>query len=179
MKNILFTLVFLVLSKFNTYSQTVTDYDGNTYNTVTIGTQIWLKENLKVTHFQNGDPINNITDSIQWAKYNTSSRCYYKNDSAKYASVYGALYNWLTAQDTRNICPTGWHLPTRSDWNILSYFLDNTVDTLTSGQGGQTVGGDLKEAGLTHWNSPNSGATNSSGFTGLPGGVRTYLGSFL
>ncbi|MFH0735848.1 MAG: FISUMP domain-containing protein [bacterium] len=139
----------------------VTDIDGNIYNTVTIGTQVWMKENLKTTKYNNGDTIGTThpaalyyfgedTPKYQWA--------YEGNDSI--AAIYGRLYTWHAITDSRKVCPTGWHVPTVVEWRTLVNFL-----------GGEAAAhGKLKEAGTTHWKSPNSDATNESGFTGLPGG---------
>jgi len=162
-------LLFTVFAFFlNTnQSQTVTDYDGNVYNTLTIGTQVWLGENLKVTHYNNGDPIPNVTDSLAWDNLTTGACCWYDNDSVMYDSLYGKLYNWYAVHDSRKIAPEGWHVPSYPELTTLANYL-----------GGENIaGGKLKEAGTAHWNSPNTGATNETGFTGLPGGYR-YNGIF-
>ncbi len=138
------------------------DQDGNGYHTVKIGSQIWTVENLKVTHYNNGDLIPNITDSLSWSKANTGAMCWYDNNKAKYDSVYGALYNFYTISDARGIAPAGWHVPTDREMDILAIYLGN----------GLVAGGAMKETGTKHWNAPNTGATNSSGFTALPGGAR-------
>ncbi len=157
---------------------TVTDIDGNSYNTVLIGDQCWMQENLKVTHYPNGDTIPHITDNSAWGALgwnNTDDAyCYYDNNMN---SEYGALYSYAAAigdnwaRDNavgQGICPEGWHLPTDGEWSAL-------VDYL----GGRAVaGGKMKEVGTVHWQSPNAGATNESGFTGLPGGYRNYDGPF-
>ncbi|HBS85204.1 MAG: hypothetical protein A2W91_01830 [Bacteroidetes bacterium GWF2_38_335] len=146
---------------------TVTDIDGNVYHTITIGTQVWMVENFKVTHFRNGDSIPNITDDTQWSSMTTSAYCNYENSSSN-STTYGRLYNWYVINDTRNICPEGWHVPTQEEWTTLVDFL-----------GGLTAaGGKIKEIGTAHWFTPNTGATNSSGFTGLPAGTRNTSGSF-
>jgi uncharacterized protein (TIGR02145 family) len=142
-------------------AQTVVDYDGNTYDTVIIGTQVWLKQNLKVTHYNDGTPIPNIPDSVTWSSLTTGARCYYNNDSAAWNPVYGALYNGYTVNAVSNICPAGWHVSTDMEWQTAEAYL-----------GVEDAGGKMKEAGTVHWVSPNAGATNSSRFTGLPGGMR-------
>jgi uncharacterized protein (TIGR02145 family) len=148
-------------------TQGVTDVDGNVYNTVTIGTQTWMKENLKTTHYRNGDPIPNVTDNAAWITLTTGAYSNYNNDAANVAT-YGRLYNWYAVNDARNIAPAGWHVPTDGELNALVNYL-----------GGVSIaGGKLKEAGTTHWASPNTGATNSSGFTALPGGFRLSTGGF-
>ncbi len=145
----------------------VTDFDGNDYNTVKIGNQIWMAENLKTTHYSNGDSIPLVINSAAWGNLSTGAYCYYNNDVSKQA-IYGNLYNFFTAIDGRNVCPSGWHVPSDSEWDQLRTFL-----------GGYSIAGSkLKETGTVHWMSPNSDATNSSGFTGLPGGNRHEDGSF-
>jgi len=149
---------------------TVTDVDGNIYHTVTIGpnTQTWMVENLKVTHFNDGinDPIPNVTDNT-WGGLTTAAYCWYNNDAAN-KDTYGALYNWYAASDPK-LCPVGWHVPTDHDWAVL---ISNLGGDTT------TVGGRLKEAGTAHWQSPNTGADNISGFTALPGGSHYTNGWF-
>ncbi|MBS1519601.1 MAG: fibrobacter succinogenes major paralogous domain-containing protein [Bacteroidetes bacterium] len=141
------------------------DLDGNLYHTVKIGTQVWMVENLKVTHYQNGDALPNVTDDNEWVTLTEGAFCNYANDPNN-GAVYGRIYNMAATTDQRNICPAGWRLPTNTDWNLLQVLLGNGTD----------VGGMLKEAGTTHWNAPNTGATNSSGFTALPAGNRGYGG---
>lgn len=146
---------------------TVTDIDGNVYDTVTIGTQIWMKQNLNVTRFNNGDSIPQITDVAQWTNLDSNAYCFI-NNNANNGPIYGRLYNFYTVNDSRNVCPVDWHIPTDAEWTILENQL-----------GGMSVaGGKMKEIGLTHWNSPNSYATNSSNFTALPGGKRGSDGTF-
>lgn len=154
---------------------TVTDIDGNVYHTVTIGTQVWMVENLKVTKYRNGDPIPNVTDVTAWSNLTTGAYCNYNND-ANNSITYGSLYNWYAVYDNRKITPTGWHVATDSEWNILEKYLDSTVDITAIGPVGTDIGSKLKEAGTTHWNSPNTDATNSSGFSAMPGGGRYYTG---
>lgn len=138
---------------------TVTDIDGNIYNTVTIGSQVWMKENLKVTKYKDGTAISNITDNTQWTNLTTGAYCYYDNNSG-FNNTYGKLYNWYATNDSRGLAPAGWHIPSESEWITLMNFL-----------GGQSVcGGALKATSL--WNSPNTGATNSSGFTAVAAGFR-------
>ena len=153
-------------SKFQTYA--VRDYDGNYYHTVTIGAQTWTKENLKTTHFANGDPIPNVTDATAWTKLTTGAYCYYNNDP-EIGKTYGALYNWFVANDPRGLL-VGYHVATDTEWTTMKAYLGNVMqETL------DTSGGKLKEAGTVHWKEPNFGATNSSGFTALPGGARQSL----
>jgi uncharacterized protein (TIGR02145 family) len=139
----------------------VIDIDGNNYDTIHIGTQVWLKENLRATKFNDGTEIQNITDNTEWINLSDAAYCWYDNDISN-KNIYGALYNWCTVENGK-LCPTGWHVPTISDWNTLQSYLG----------GEEIAGGKLKEAGTAHWESPNSGATNESGFTALPGGQRS------
>lgn len=140
---------------------TVTDVDGNVYTTVTIGAQVWMVENLKVTHYRDSSEIPNITDDTVWSTLTSGAYCWCNNDSTN-KDTYGALYNFLAVSDTCGLCPEGWHVPTESEWLALEAYL-----------GGRNVaGGKMKEAGTTHWNRPNIGATGESGFFGFPGGGR-------
>ena len=145
---------------------TISNIDGNVYHSVTIGTQIWMLENLKTTKYNNGTSIPLVTDSAAWSNLDTPGYCWYNNDAAN-KNTYGALYNWYTV-NTGILAPTGWHVPTDAEWTILTTYL-----------GGESIaGGKLKETGSTHWRSPNAGATNESGFTALPGGHRDINGAF-
>jgi uncharacterized protein (TIGR02145 family) len=146
---------------------TVTDIDGNVYQTVTIGNQVWMAENLKVTHYRNGEAIPNVTDNDTWAGLTTGAYCEYDND-ANNVATYGRLYNWYAASDIRNIAPAGWHVPSDIEWQTLVNYL-----------GGDAIAGwKMKESGTVHWSSPNTGATNECGFTALPGGYRGWYGIF-
>ena len=158
--------------------RTVTDIDGNVYQTVTIGEQIWMMENLKVTHYRNGDPIPCVTDGGTWSGLTTGAYCNYDNDEHNVAT-YGRIYNWYAVDDSRNIAPEGWHVPTDEEWKQLEIYLgmsQSVADQLS--WRGTDEGGKLKETGTTHWNSPNTGATNESGFSALPGGFRASFGTF-
>jgi uncharacterized protein (TIGR02145 family) len=152
----------------NEPSGTITDKDGNVYTSVTIGTQVWMVENLKTTKFNDGTNIPLITDDDAWANtFNSSSPayCWYKNDASTYKATYGALYNFHAVK-TGKLCPTGWHVPTDEEWLILLNFCG----------GENAAGGKLKETGTTHWHSENVGASNETGFTALPGGERVTIG---
>jgi uncharacterized protein (TIGR02145 family) len=172
--NINFSAAGTPLGKF---SDCIKDIDGNVYKTVTIGTQTWMAENLKTSKYNDGTSIPNIKDSLEWIKLTTGAWCYYNNDEKNNAK-YGKLYNWYTVSPTtngnKNVCPTGWHVPTDTEWTGLTDYL-----------GGLTrAGGKMKEVGITSWYSPNTDATNASLFTGLPGGYRVhdggckYIGSY-
>jgi uncharacterized protein (TIGR02145 family) len=148
------------------------DIDGNVYQTVQIGDQLWMAENLRTSRFANGDLIPLVMENTAWAQLSTPAWCNFENNSA-YDAIYGKLYNWFTVSDPRNICPEGWHVPTVEDYNILADFLG----------GNSVAGGKLKSASV--WETPNAGATNETGFTALPGGYRwgpdgtfTNLGTF-
>lgn len=159
---------------------TVTDIDGNTYNTVTIGSQIWMAENLKVAHFPDGTEIPYVFDDFDWHQLQDNNTdkayCYYNNDLDGEANIYGALYTWAAAMNgadksdlvpsgVQGICPDGWHIPSADEWWLL-----------INEQGGKNIaGGKLKESGTSHWDY-NEGATNESGFTALPGGYRNGEG---
>ena len=145
----------------------MTDQEGNMYKTIVIGTQEWMAENLRTTVYQNGNAIASVTNTFQWAGLTTGAWCYYNNES-QYECPYGKLYNWYAVADPRNVCPTGWHVPTDGEWTTLTNFL-----------GGEAVaGGKMKSTGTQYWFSPNTDATNASGFSGLPGGFRFDYGVF-
>ena len=141
----------------------VEDTDGNCYETIQIGDQLWMAENLKVTHYNNGEEIPNITNNGDWSGLSTGAYGDYDNNPTN-SETYGRLYNWFAVDDDRGVCPEGWHVPSDNEYTVLTDYL-----------GGESVaGGKMKEAGLEYWNSPNAGATNESGFTGLPAGYRFY-----
>ena len=149
---------------------TVTDFNGNVYNTVQIGNQCWMKENLVVRNYNDGTPIPNVTSGSNWTIITYGARCWYMMDSATYAGTYGSLYNWFAA-NSGNLCPVGWKVPSDDDWKTLEIALGmTTTEANKTGWRGTNEGGKLKEADTTHWIHPNTGATNSSGFTALPGG---------
>ena len=135
-------------------------------STVTIGAQLWTKHNLNVSTYRNGDSIPQVTDPTVWASLTTGAWCYYNNDSANDA-IYGKLYNWYAVNDPRGLAPVGYHISTDAEWST-------SIDYL-----GQNPGGKMKESGTTHWENPNTGANNSSGFLGLPGGFRSADGAFV
>lgn len=168
MKTFLLFTVAITALVMHARTQTVKDYDGNIYNTIMIGKQEWMQENLKVTHYQNGVLIPNVTDTQQWKNLNKGGRCYYNNDSIANDSIYGALYNWYVVNDTGKICPLGWHIPSHEEWTLLENLLG----------GWEIAGGKMKETGTLHWKTPNNDATNSTGFTGLPGGMRGLSNTF-
>jgi uncharacterized protein (TIGR02145 family) len=164
----------------------VKDGDGNVYTTITIGTQTWLKENLKTTTYNDGTPIPLVSKSTTWSNLSTPAFCWYNNDEASFKSGYGALYNWyaisITTNGGKNICPSGFHVPSDVEWTVLT-------DYLTSngfGYGGN--GADIAKAlsATWGWNASSTlgtpgndpGSNNSSGFTAVPGGYRNINGTF-
>jgi uncharacterized protein (TIGR02145 family) len=149
---------------FTTDPLTVVDKDGNSYTVIRIGTQVWMKENLKTTTFSDNASIPSVTDATAWSNLTTPGYCLYGNNAAN-KNIYGALYNWY-AVNTAKLCPTGWHVPTDDDCIALESYL------------GGTAGGKLKETGTTHWASPNTGATDEVDFKALPGGLRSEAGTF-
>ena len=160
-------MVLLIHSCKKTPYNPIKDIDGNVYTDAMIGTQVWMRENLKTTKYNDGTTIPLVTDKTAWANLSTPGYCWYNNDATTYKTIYGALYNWYTV-NTGKLCPTGWHVPTKDEWAILATYL-----------GGESVaGGKLKETGTSHWLSPNTGANNTSGFTALPGGYRYTAGEF-
>jgi uncharacterized protein (TIGR02145 family) len=152
-------------------------FDGYTYSSIVLGNgQEWMAENLRTTSYANGDPIPNVTDNWQWATVTIGIWAHYNNDS-QYENPYGKLYNWYAVADPRNICPTGWHVPTDEEWNSLIGYLDPSFDPDSYTQS-NTAGGKMKSIGTQYWQSPNNAATNESGFSGLPGGIRDFEGTF-
>jgi uncharacterized protein (TIGR02145 family) len=146
----------------------VKDIDGNEYDVIQIGDQFWMKPNLRVTKYKNGDNIPNVTaGGDNWGDLLSGAYCYYENDDSD-AEKFGALYNAYAVNDSRGVCPTGFRVPDTDDWQELMDFLE----------GDSIAGLELKESGNINWNSPNTGATNSTGFTALPAGARRQDGGF-
>ena len=144
MKKINLIIMCLVIFGLQTKAQTVTDVDGNVYKTVKIGNQVWMAENLKVTHYRNGKPIPLVTESnTAWDTLNTPAYCYYSNDK-KNIALYGCLYNVYAMSNSNNICPKGWHIPSDEEWLELVTYLG----------GFSVAGGKMKEAGTKHWTAP-------------------------
>lgn len=146
---------------------------------VKIGTQVWMLKNLDVTTYRNGDPIPQVADPTQWKNRTTGAWCYYENDPT-FGAIYGKLYNWYAVNDPRGLAPAGWHVPTDAEWKTLEIYLGMSQSQADSADWrGSDEGGKLKESGTTHWISPNEGASNSNGFTALPGGGRIGGGNFI
>ena len=183
----IFTLLILIFLTYSVLkSQTVSDTDGNVYNTIGIGTQLWMKENLKTTKFRDGSSITNITDSNTWLSLTTEAYCDYSNLPSN-ANTWGRLYNWYAVSDTRELCPTGWHVPSDYDWTILqNYLYANGYNYDGSTTGGNKIAKALSST--TNWfastvtgapgNTDYSLVRNSSGFTALPNGYRNTGGLF-
>jgi uncharacterized protein (TIGR02145 family) len=176
-KRLLFILIVALLYGMLNYSckkaknlfspgPDIVDIDGNLYHSVIIGNQTWMRENLKVTHYRNGKFIPNMKDSSLWATFEEGARCYYDNDSIMYSNLYGAFYNWYAINDSDNIAPKGWHIPSQTEWEELISYL-----------GGKDIAGNKMKA-VNYWLSSNENATNESGFSALPGGYRVHDGSF-
>lgn len=176
---------------FLTSSELISDYDGNYYQTVVIGDQTWMAENLKSIHYADGTVIPLVESTAMWDALSDSDKAYcWNNNNSSTGNTYGALYTWATAMNgtgssvanpsgVQGVCPSGWHLPSNSEWKQLEMYLGmSEAEADKEGWRGTNEGGKLKETGTTYWNSPNTGATNSSGFTALPGGNRYDYGTF-
>lgn len=172
------TVINLVLYTFETTPKKylLSDIDSliitinNDFETVTIGSQIWIERNLDVSTYRNGDTIRHAVSNADWIdayKKKEGAWCYYNNDPAT-GAIYGKLYNWYAVNDSRGLAPSGFHVASDAEWTTLTDYLG----------GSSVAGGAMKEAGTSHWASPNKGATNSSSFTALPGGCRNREGSF-
>jgi uncharacterized protein (TIGR02145 family) len=152
------------------------DADSNYYPVVIIGTQTWMAENLKTTKYNDNTKIPAVTINTTWANTTTPAYCWYNNNGAAYKNLYGALYNWYTV-DNGNICPVGWHVPGDDEWKTLEMYLgmsQSDADAQNWRGADEGIGGKLKERGTEHWVRPNTGATNESGFSSLPGGFRHF-----
>lgn len=145
------------------YGSSISFTTNNMPDFISIGNQIWTTKNLNVNHYSNGDVIPQVVNSTVWTQLTTGAWCWYNNDSATYAATYGRLYNWYAVNDPRGLAPQGWHVPSDNEFLTLINYLGTEV----------VAGGKMKETGTIHWNSPNIDASNSSGFTGLPGGYRS------
>lgn len=150
-----------------TMNGTLSDSDGNVYYTVSIGSQVWMAENLKTTKYNNGTSISNVIDATAWSNLTAGAYCDYNNNPSN-SNIYGRLYNYYTVVDLNKLCPTGWHVPTDAEWTTLTTYL-----------GGESVAGDkLKGTDTTQWIMSNTEPTNETGFTGLPAGNRDEEGAY-
>ncbi|NVO19868.1 MAG: fibrobacter succinogenes major paralogous domain-containing protein [Bacteroidetes bacterium] len=158
-------------------SNAIVDNDGNVYHSVTLGTQVWMLENLKTTTYLNGDSIPNVKGNVQWFSLTSGAQCCYQNDTAN-ASKYGRLYNFYAVTDSRKIAPKGWHVATDAEWTTLKNYLSANLGT--SGSFAKAI------AATTDWASStivlsignDLSRNNSSGFTAVPGGFRWDYGAF-
>jgi uncharacterized protein (TIGR02145 family) len=162
---IISTMALMISCKKNDDSVTVMDADGNKYKTIVIGDQTWMAENLKTTSFQDGTPINLITDNTAWS-YAGAAYCWYGNDKATNED-FGILYNYQAVVNSKNLCPDGWHIPSSDEWNKLIDYVG----------GSNVAGSKLKDNGTSYWFSPNS-SENSYHFSALGGGMRDQFGFF-
>jgi len=177
--------------EFTTWEGSVTDYDGNVYGTVVIGEQTWMGSNLKVTHYSDGTMLPLLLDSLEWLNlpYNEKAYCWYDNMVSN-GNTYGAIYSFTAAMngiegtdanpgDIQGVCPSGWHMPSDAEWKEMEIFLGmDPAEAENTQFRGTDEGGKLKETGTQHWGYPNFGATNLSGFTALPAGIRSNDGGF-
>jgi uncharacterized protein (TIGR02145 family) len=162
----------------NCQANTVTDIDGNVYQTVTIGSQVWMAENLRVTHFRNGDPIPNVIDDATWSGLTSGAYCEY-DDNIYVVDLFGRLYNWYAVSDIRGIAPEGWHVATDDDWKQLEIFLGMSPGEADAEMDrGTDEGGKLKDSSAGLWVAPNTGATDENGFAAKPSGSRNYEGFY-
>lgn len=155
---------------------TVTDIDGNEYQTIKIGKQWWMTENLRVTRYRNGDSIRHVPDDNVWPALTEGAYSIYDHAGLNIIT-YGLLYNWYAVDDNRNIAPEGWHVSTDNDWKELELYMGMAQNELNDRQWrGTNEGNKLKEAGTMHWVAPNANATNEYGFTAQPNGFRSEFG---
>lgn len=144
-------------------------FNGETYPSIVLGNgQEWMTENLRTTKYSNGELIPNVpyNNTAAWSNLNTGAWTHFNNDS-QFENPYGKLYNWYTVADARNICPAGWHVPSDAEWTSLINYAGGT----------EIAGGKLKSSNPNYWVSTNIGATNETGFSGLPGGYRGPFGT--
>jgi uncharacterized protein (TIGR02145 family) len=153
----------------------VTDIDGTVYTSIVINGQEWMQKNLAVSKYRNGDPIPTGLDNTTWQNTTSGAYAIYNNDQVN-NTAYGKLYNWYAVNDSRGLCPAGWHVPSDEEWTIMINYLDPTQNPSVFGTQSSVAGGKMKST--TGWNSPNTGATNESAFTGLPGGDRPNFGTY-
>lgn len=172
----LFFFIILISCETEPSKGTVTDIDGNVYETIEIGEQEWMAENLRVTKYRNGETIENITSNEDWSVLATGAYCGYDNDESN-IETYGLLYNWYAVNDNNNIAPEGWHVPTDDDWKQLEIYLGMSQEEVDqTGYRGTDVGYMMQST--SGWNYNRNG-NNSSGFTALPGGCRYKNGNFI
>ena len=152
----------------------VTDIEGNFYQSIIINGQEWMAENLRSTRYSNGDTIPNVSSDAIWANLTSEAYCFYFDGSVTYYN--NPMYNWFVINDTRNVCPNGWHVPTDSEWTTFINFLDPNADG--GNNSSNSAGGKMKSTD-TYWQIGDLTGTNESGFTALPKGWRFSDGSFM
>jgi len=169
----------------DTKPNTMKGNDGKVYQTVTIGNQVWMAENLRETKYRNRDAIPNVTDNSTWFDLRTGARCAYNNDANNESDTYGYLYNWFAAVDARNIAPEGWRVPSDEDWTALTNYLiangynwDGTTEGNKIGKAMASSGGEWQSHGTAGNVGNDPASNNASGFSALPGGYRSSYGSF-
>jgi len=164
LRKLIFAFFILLITMPVLNAQVVRDRDGNSYHTVKIGNQVWMSENLRVSHYRNGDRIQNVTQKEKWESMRSGAWCFYQNSKSN-DSIYGKLYNWYAVNDARGLCPKGWHIPKESEWQKLS-------DAL----GGDSIAGrNMKQAGM--WKGAEANTT-SNAFAALPAGSSNCCGFF-
>jgi uncharacterized protein (TIGR02145 family) len=157
----------ITVTVFTCGTNTVSDIDLNTYNTVTLGSQCWITENLKTSRYRNGDLIPSGFNNTNWANLTTGGRSWYFNDSTTYENPYGNLYNFYAVEDSRGLCPLGWHVPSDGEWTTLT----NSLSPDASNK--------MRTTGLTYWSATNLGVSNVTGFSAVGNGARWLDGAFV
>jgi len=164
---IISALLFSYCEKEEPEVETVSDIDGFVYNTVKIGNQVWMKENLKTTRYRDGSVIPLVSSDSEWSATTSGAYSSYNNENAN-VSFYGALYNWYAVTDGIGLCPDGWHIPSNDEWTELTEYLG----------GLEVSGGKMKSTKSEEWSAPNAGADNSSGFSAVGAGFRDKTGIY-
>jgi uncharacterized protein (TIGR02145 family) len=157
----------ITVTVFTCGTNTVSDIDLNTYNTVTIGSQCWITENLKTSRYRNGDLIPSGFNNTDWGNLITGGRSWWNNDSTTYEIPYGNLYNFYVVEDSRGLCPLGWHVPSDGEWTTLTNSLSSDA------------GNKLRTTGLDYWSATNAGVSNVTGFSAVGNGARYFNGDFI
>ncbi len=182
-KVLLYGLTILAVMLFISCSEdesTIKSGDPDNFETVTIGSQVWMTKNLDVTHYRNGDPIPQVTDPTEWAALTTGAWCYYDNDPEN-GAIYGKLYNWYAVNDSRGLAPEGWHVPSDSEWKTLEMALGMSQSEADDWVHRGTDEGSKLAGNASLWNSgdlKNNANFGTSGFSALPGGYRYFNGTF-
>jgi len=176
MRNVYIILLVVFSTIGCSKESSITDIDGNEYKTITIGEQVWMAENLKVTHYRNGNAIPNLTANGDWTSTSSGAYCYYDN-SVSNADTYGALYNWYAVNNSRNIAPEGWHVPTDAEWKELEMYLGMSQSEADDTGYRDTNEGSKLAGNADLWYSGSLESDSEfgySGFSALPGGCRDY-----